>query len=69
VTDFKGVEKAYAISAGREVRVFVNPDNITDIEAKNLSRDIAQKIEKDLRYPGEIKVVTIRENRIINYAR
>lgn len=69
VTDFKGVEKAYAISAGREVRVFVNPDHINDIEAKNLSRDIAQKIEKDLQYPGEIRVVTIRENRIINYAR
>lgn len=69
VTDFKGVEKAYAISAGREVRVFVNPDNISDLEAKNLSRDIAQKIEKDLQYPGEIRVVTIRENRIINYAR
>jgi len=69
VTDFKGVEKAYAISAGREVRVFVNPEHITDIEAKNLSRDIAQKIEKDLQYPGEIKVVTIRENRIINFAR
>lgn len=69
VTDFKGVEKAYAISAGREVRVFVNPEQITDIQAKNLSRDIAQKIEKDLQYPGEIRVVTIRENRIINYAR
>lgn len=69
VTDFDGVEKAYAISAGREVRVFVNPHNITDIQAKNLSREIAQKIEKDLQYPGEIKVVTVRENRIINYAR
>lgn len=69
VTNFPGVEKAYAISAGREVRVFVNPEQIGDIEAKNLSRDIAQKIEKDLQYPGEIKVVTIRENRIITFAR
>jgi len=69
ITDFKGVDKAYAVSAGREVRVFVNPDQISDIEAKNLSRDIAQKIEKDLQYPGEIRVITIRENRIISYAR
>jgi len=69
VTDFKGVEKAYAISAGREVRVFVNPHQLTDIQAKQLSRDIAQKIEKELQYPGEIKVLTIRENRIASYAR
>lgn len=69
VTDFKGVEKAYAISAGREVRVFVNPHNVTDIQAKQLSREIAQKIEKELQYPGEIKVLTIRENRIASYAR
>lgn len=69
VTNFDGVEKAYAISAGREVRVFVNPYNISDIQAKELSREIAQKIEKDLQYPGEIKVVTVRENRIIHYAR
>ena len=69
VTNFGGVEKAYAIAAGREVRVFVNPENITDIAAKDLSRDIAMKIESELKYPGEIKVVLIRENRIINYAR
>ncbi len=69
VTGFNGVEKAYAIAAGREVRVFVNPENITDIVAKDLSRDIAMKIESELKYPGEIKVVVIRENRIINYAR
>lgn len=69
VINFDGVEKAYAISAGREVRVFVNPYNISDIQAKELSREIAQKIEKDLQYPGEIKVVTVRENRIIHYAR
>ncbi len=69
VTGFNGVEKAYAIAAGREVRVFVNPENITDIAAKDLSRDIAVKIESELKYPGEIKVVVIREQRIINYAR
>ncbi|MDQ5883287.1 MAG: ribonucrease [Patescibacteria group bacterium] len=69
VTGFDGVDKAYAIAAGREVRVFVNPENITDIVAKDLSRDIAIKIESELKYPGEIKVVVIRENRIINYAR
>jgi ribonuclease Y len=69
VTSFEGVEKAYAISAGREIRVFVNPYNITDIQAKNISREIAQKIEKELQYPGEIKIVTVRENRIIHYAR
>lgn len=69
VTGFDGVDKAYAIAAGREVRVFVNPENITDIVAKDLSRDIAMKIESELKYPGEIKVVVIRENRIINFAR
>lgn len=69
VTSFSGVHKAYAIAAGREVRVFVNPEEITDITAKDLSRDIAMKIESELKYPGEIRVVVIRENRIINYAR
>ncbi len=69
VTGFDGVDKAYAIAAGREVRVFVNPENVTDIAAKDLSRDIAMKIESELKYPGEIKVVVIRENRIINFAR
>ena len=49
--------------------MFVNPENITDIAAKDLSREIAVKIESELKYPGEIKVVLIRENRIINYAR
>lgn len=69
VTGFEGVDKAYAIAAGREVRVFVNPDNITDVAAKELSREIAEKIESELKYPGEIKVIVIRENRIINFAR
>ncbi len=66
---FSGVEKSYALQAGREIRVFVTPEQISDIEAKKLARDIADKIESDLKYPGEIKVTLIRENRIIEYAR
>lgn len=66
---FQGVEKSYALQAGREIRVFVTPENITDLEAKNLARDIALKIEKDLKYPGEIKVTVIRETRAIEFAR
>jgi ribonuclease Y len=66
---FNGVEKSYALQAGREIRIFVTPDKITDIEAKSLARDIALKIEKELKYPGEIKVTIIRETRIIDFAR
>ena len=66
---FKGVEKTYAISAGREIRVFVHHSEVTDLEARNIARDIALKIEKELKYPGEIKVTVIRENRAIEYAR
>ncbi len=66
---FEGVEKSYALSAGREIRVFVTPEKVTDIESKNMARDIAKKIEQELKYPGEIKVTLIRENRIIEYAR
>ena len=69
VNSFDAVEKTYALQAGREVRVFVTPDKISDIESKNLAREIAMKIENELKYPGEIKVVVIRENRIIEYAR
>lgn len=69
INGFDGVEKSYAIAAGREVRVFVNPEGVTDVQAKDLSRDIAKAIEQELKYPGEIKVVVIRENRIISYAR
>lgn len=69
VTRFSGVEKAYAIQAGREVRVFVNPDTITDYDTQNLARMIARAIEQELKYPGEIKITIIRETRIIDYAR
>ncbi|MGP1577271.1 MAG: ribonuclease Y [Treponema sp.] len=66
---FTGVEKAYAIQAGRELRVLVNNEKISDIEVKSLGRDIAKKIENDLKYPGRIRVTLIRETRIIEYAR
>jgi len=68
-TSFPGVEKSYALSAGREIRIFVTPEKITDIQAKEMARDIAKKIEQELTYPGEIKVTMIRENRIVEYAR
>ena len=66
---FPGIEKSYALQAGREIRIFVKPEEIGDVEAKNLARDIAVKIEKDLKYPGEIKVIVIRETRTIELAR
>lgn len=68
-TGFEGIERAYAIQAGREVRVFVKPDAIDDIKAHNLARDIAKKIETELKYPGEIKINVIRETRVTEYAR
>ncbi|MFH1978771.1 MAG: ribonuclease Y [Patescibacteria group bacterium] len=66
---FSGVDKSYAIQAGREIRVFVNPDNVSDLEAKNMARNIAKKIEEEIRFPGEIKVHVIRESRVVEYAR
>lgn len=66
---FSGVEKAFAIQAGREVRVFVEPGQIDDYKAYELARDIAKKIESELTYPGEVKVTVIRETRVIEFAR
>lgn len=68
-TGFEGVEKVYAIQAGREIRVFVNPKQIDDFGAVKLARDIADKIAAELRFPGEIRVTLIRETRIIEYAK
>lgn len=67
--EFPGVEKSYAIAAGREVRIFVRPEEISDLEARDLARSIALRVEQDLKYPGEIKIAVIRENRAIEYAR
>jgi ribonuclease Y len=66
---FPGVEKTYAIQAGREIRVFINPESMDEYNMKTLARDIAAKIEQELKYPGEIKVTCIRERRIVEYAR
>jgi ribonuclease Y len=66
---FDGIEKAYAISAGREVRVFVQPKNIDDLQAIKLARDIANKIESTMQYPGTIKINVIRETRAIEFAK
>lgn len=66
---FQGVEKAYAVQAGRELRMFVHPKEISDSAAVFLARDIAKKVEQEVKYPGEIKVTVIRETRAIEYAR
>ena len=68
-TSFPGVEKVFAIQAGREIRIMVKPEDIDDLAAAILSRDIAKKIESDLVFPGQIKVTVIRETRAIEYAR
>ena len=68
-TSFAGVEKAYAIQAGREIRVFVKPEEVDDWAARKLAKDIAGKIQEELRYPGEIKVTLIRESRVVEYAK
>ena len=68
-TGFQGVEKAYAIQAGREIRIVVAPNSINDRRAEELSEEIARRVENELQYPGQIKVVVIRETRAVNFAR
>ncbi|HZL05824.1 MAG TPA: ribonuclease Y, partial [Coriobacteriia bacterium] len=65
----KGVEKSYAMQAGREIRIMVKPEDISDAESTILARDIAKQIEEELQYPGQIKVMVIRESRAIEYAK
>lgn len=66
---FPGVEKTYAIQAGREIRIFVNPGKVSDLAMHKLARDIAERVQQELKYPGEIKVNVIRENRVVEFAR
>ncbi len=67
--NFEGVHKCYAIQAGRELRVLVDAENVSDEKAELLSFEISQKIEKEMQYPGQIKVTVIREMRAVNYAK
>ena len=66
---FEGVEKSYAIQAGREIRILVKPDMLSDLQAAGLAREIVKKIESELEYPGQIKVIVIRETRNVEYAK
>ena len=66
---YKGVQQSYAIQAGREIRIIVRPEDIDDLEATRLARDVARKVEDTMQYPGQIKVTVIRETRAIDYAK
>ncbi|MCD4655490.1 ribonuclease Y, partial [bacterium] len=68
-TSFKGVEKSFAVQAGREIRIIFTPEDVTDAEMALMAREIAKRIEQELEYPGEIKVTAIRESRSVEYAR
>ena len=69
LTAFEGVEKSFAIQAGREVRLIVKPDKVSDSEMVIMARDVAKKVEAEMEYPGQIKVNVIRETRAIEYAK
>lgn len=66
---FSGVEQSFAIQAGREIRVIVKPEQVDDVKAEYLAKDIAKKLEEELEYPGQIKVNVIREVRKVEYAK
>jgi ribonuclease Y len=66
---FSGVERCFAIQAGREIRVMVNPENVSDGAMSEMSEQIARRLEEELQYPGQIKVVVIRETRAVDFAR
>ena len=68
-TSFNGVNKCYAIQAGREIRIIVKPEEVNEELSDQLSRDLAKKIEEELTYPGQIKVTVIRESRYVEYAK
>ena len=68
-SSFKGIEKAFAIQAGREIRIMVKPEEVSDDEMIFLARDIARKVESELEYPGQIKINVVRETRQSEYAK
>ena len=67
--DFPGVESCYALQAGRDVRVVIEPEKISEGEAQSIARNICERIEKEMNYPGQIKVTVIRETRSVDYAK